>query len=194
MLDLTPSFWQQRYLNQETGWDIGHVSQPLQAYFDQLNDKNLHILIPGGGNGYEAAYLYQQGFKQVYLLDWAAAPLQNFKKNHPHFSDNQLINTNFFEHQGQYDLIIEQTFFCALDPSLRPDYVRQCQQLLKPNGKLVGLLFNIPFDPEKPPYGGDLTSYTAYFAPYFDILIMETCYNSIKPRAGNELFIKLVKK
>jgi Thiopurine S-methyltransferase (TPMT). len=54
--------WQERYLNQQTGWDIGEISQPLKAYFDQLTDKRMRILVPGGGNGYEAAYLHAPWF------------------------------------------------------------------------------------------------------------------------------------
>ena len=28
-------------------------------------------------------------------------------------------------------------------------------QLLKPNGKLVGLMFNVPLNKDKPPFGGN---------------------------------------
>jgi len=47
-------FWEKKYSNDETGWDIGYASTPLTNYFDQLTNKDLKILIPGGGNSYEA--------------------------------------------------------------------------------------------------------------------------------------------
>ncbi len=103
----------------ETGWDLGAVSPPIKAYIDQLNDKNISILIPGAGNAYEAAYLFEQGFKNITVLDLAIKPLKNLKERVPDFPEHQLLHQNFFDHKGQYDLIIEQTFFCALDPSLR---------------------------------------------------------------------------
>ena len=53
------SYWENRYVDATAVWDIGYVSPPLKEYFDQLTDKQLKILIPGGGNGYEAEYLFQ---------------------------------------------------------------------------------------------------------------------------------------
>ena len=37
-------------------------------------------------------------------------------------------------------------------------------------------------------------TYLTYFEPYFDVQVMETAYNSIEPRAENELFMILKKK
>ena len=45
--NLDAEFWENRYRNQETGWDLGTVSPPLKAYIDQLEDKDVAILIPG---------------------------------------------------------------------------------------------------------------------------------------------------
>ena len=66
-------------------------------------------------------------------------------------------------------------------------------ELLAENGKLVGVLFNREFGNNTPPFGGDKTEYQTYFNDYFDFKVMENCYNSIPPRAGNELFINLKK-
>jgi methyl halide transferase len=63
------SDWDQRYLSGQTGWDLGKVSPPLQQYFDQLQRKDLSILIPGCGNSYEAGYLRESGFTAITLLD-----------------------------------------------------------------------------------------------------------------------------
>jgi hypothetical protein len=52
------SYWEEKFIKNETGWDIGYVSTPLKEYFDQLTNKDLKILIPGSGNGYEAEYLF----------------------------------------------------------------------------------------------------------------------------------------
>ncbi len=195
---LTDSYWQNRYEKGEIGWDMGQLSPPLKAYFDQLTDKKARILIPGCGNAHEAAYLHEQGFTNVFLLDWAKAPLKAFHEQHPDFNQNHLLHINFFEFNtaasARFDLIIEQTFFCAINPSLRPAYVQQCAKLLKPTGKLVGLLFNIPLYEDHPPYGGQKEEYEKLFSTQFHIHTMETCYNSISPRAGNELFLKLLAK
>ena len=63
-------FWEEKYSNHQTGWDIGHISTPLKTYIDQLDNKGLTILIPGAGNAYEAEYLVRHGFKNVTIVDW----------------------------------------------------------------------------------------------------------------------------
>ena len=190
-MELDEIFWNDKYISGQMGWDIGYVSTPLKEYIDQLTDKNIRILIPGGGNSYEAEYLFKQGFKNVEVVDISSIPLRNLKKRLPSFPTENLIHNNFFELKGQYDLILEQTFFCALNPSLREAYAEKMVELLKPSGKLVGLLFNVPLYDDKPPYGGDLEAYRKLFSKYFKIKKMEPAYNSIPPRAGNEVFISL---
>ncbi|UCE92730.1 MAG: SAM-dependent methyltransferase [Flavobacteriaceae bacterium] len=188
------SFWSEKYNSNETGWDMGQVSPPIKAYIEQLDNKDLSILIPGAGNAYEAAYLFEKGFTDVTVLDLVKEPLENFKKRVPEFPVSHLIQENFFEHQGEYDLILEQTFFCALDPSLRMDYINKMNSLLKDKAKLVGLLFDFRLTEEGPPFGGDADAYSLAFQKRFHLRTMSPCYNSIKQRLGNELFIIFEKR
>lgn len=185
-------YWTERYVTKNTGWDIGYASTPLKEYIDQLEDKSLNILIPGAGNGYEAEYLWNAGFKNVVIIDISETPLKAFKKRNPNFPENQLIHGDFFEHEGSYDLVLEQTFFCSFVPTdeNRSRYAKQIAALLKPSGKLVGLWFNFPLtgDMEKRPFGGDKSLYLSYLNPYFKTISFEPCYNSIEPRQGKELF------
>ena len=187
-------FWTQRYEQNQTGWDIGEISRPLKEYIDQLEDKNLKILIPGAGNAYEAEFLFKQGFKNVYVADISKKPLQNLIARVPTFPKNQLLNINFFEIEDKFDLILEQTFFCALPIDSRKDYAMKTAELLKQDALLSGLLFSFPLTEDGPPFGGSKEEYLTYFSPYFKIEILESCYNSIKPRQGNELFFKFRKK
>ena len=191
---LNDNYWQNRYLKDDAGWDVGMPSTPIATYIDQLINKDLKILIPGCGNSYEAEYLWKNGFKNVHLLDYALQPISNFKKRVPSFPDTQLFVTDFFKHVGQYDLIIEQTFFCAINPSLRDQYAKHVHSLLADKGKLVGLLFNCEFEKDGPPFGGNADEYKKCFSPYFDFKTFETAFNSIAPRAGRELFINLQKR
>lgn len=142
MLNLFQNFWTNKYETNKIGWDLGEVSPPLKNYFDQLQNKELKILIPGGGNSYEAEYLFNKGFHNVYVVDIAKQPLNNIKLRVPDFPDSQLIHANFFDFDNQFDLIIEQTFFCAINPKLRAAYAAKAFELLNTNGKVVGLLFN----------------------------------------------------
>jgi len=193
-MNLDKEYWSSRYNSNNIGWDLGKVSSPLKAYIDQLEDKSLKILIPGGGNSYEAEYLFSQGFKNVFVIDLAIEPLNNLQKRQPNFPVEQLIQGNFFELEDEFDLILEQTFFCALPLSKRKDYAIKMKELLKPQGKLAGLFFDIEFNKEGPPFGGNKEEYLTYFSPYFKIKILEPSYNSIAPRQGNELFFIFNKK
>lgn len=188
------NYWDQRYIDDNTGWDIGEVSTPLKAYIDQLENVNLKILIPGCGNAHEAEYLYKKGFINVFLIDLSPTALNHFKKRVQGFDDNHLICSDFFDHYDKYDIVIEQTFFCAIDPCLRERYAQHVSEILLPNGKLTGLLFNDVLNADHPPFGGSKKEYLTYFEPYFNIEIMEEAYNSISPRKNRELFIKLIKK
>ncbi|PRX41741.1 methyltransferase [Salegentibacter salegens] len=187
-------FWSQRYEQNQTGWDIGEISTPLKHYIDQFKDKELKILIPGAGNAYEAEYLFKQGFKNVYVADISKKPLRNLKTRFPDFPDEQLLQIDFFDIEDSFDLILEQTFFCALPVDSRQAYAKKSAELLKENGILSGLLFSFPLTENGPPFGGSEEEYLTYFSPYFEIEILEACYNSIKPRQGNELFFKFKKK
>lgn len=191
-LNLDETFWSERYLSGQIGWDIGYVSTPLKEYIDQLANKDLKILIPGGGNSYEAEYLFNKGFANVFVIDISSIPLDNFSKRVPSFPKKNLLHQDFFELEDKFDLILEQTFFCAQNPKLRKEYVSKMHQLLKPAGKLVGVLFNIPLNDDKPPFGGNENEYRSLFEEKFTIDKLELAYNSIPPRAGNELFIKMI--
>jgi thiopurine S-methyltransferase len=185
---LDRDYWSKRYQTNETGWDVGTPSTPLKEYIDQLENKNIKILIPGCGNAYEAQYLFENGFKNVFVIDLAPIPLENLKKRVPDFPSNQLLEGDFFELTNQFDLILEQTLFCAIEPRLRMDYARKSSELLVEKGKLAGVLFNREFD-GGPPFGGSIEEYLGYFSVHFQNVHLEPCYNSIMPRQNSELFM-----
>lgn len=196
METLKATYWNERYLNQQTGWDLGEVSPPIKNYINQITNKDLRILIPGAGNAYEAIYLLVNGFTNVTVIDFASLPLSNLKAKLKNINESHyhLIHDDFFNHEGEYDLIIEQTFFCAINPDLRKKYVKHTHQLLAEKGKIAGLLFNKEFPFDGPPFGGNEDDYKKLFEPEFDIKIIETAYNSVEARKGKELFVVLVSR
>lgn len=187
-------YWTAKYETNQLGWDMGSVSPPLKEYADQLDDKDISILIPGAGNSHEAEYLHAIGFSNVDVLDISTAPLENFQSRVPDFPAERLIRSDFFKWEKSYDLILEQTFFCAIEPRLRNAYAQKMHELLNPKGKLVGLFFDFPLTEAGPPFGGSYQEYFNTFEKWFDIRVLERCYNSIKPRSGNELFLIFEKK
>lgn len=195
-MQLDRDHWEGRYLAGDTGWDAGGPTTPLKAYIDQLTDKDLRILIPGGGRAWEAEYAHRHGFRNVYVIDLTDAPFKDLLHRCPDFPPEHLITGDFFAHEGRYDRILEQTFFCALDPSLRRRYVAHMATLLRPattehaGGVLVGVLFDAPMNADRPPFGGSRSEYLPLFREHFEQVSLEPCYNSIPPRAGNEVWLR----
>lgn len=187
------NYWEERYQNNETGWDIGSISTPLKEYIDQITDKKCRILLPGAGNGYEFDYLISKGFTNVFVVDIAISPLNNIAKRNPAMISN-LLHQDFFTLNEKFDLVLEQTFFCAIPPSMRTDYVSKMNDVLHSKGKIAGLLFDFPLTQEGPPYGGSKDEYLALFSEKFTIKIIERAHNSIKPRQNKELFFIFEKK
>jgi methyl halide transferase len=190
---LDQEYWDTQYKTNATGWDLGKVSPPIKEYIDTVKNKNISILIPGCGNSHEAEYLLSQGFTNITLIDIAPTLVLNLQEKFKNYPNIKIVLGDFFEHKGQYDLVIEQTFFCALPPIMREKYVVEIHKILKDKGLLVGLLFNRTFE-SGPPYGGSQVEYEQLFKDYFDFKIMETCHNSIAPRDKTELFIEFQKK
>lgn len=186
------SFWDNQYQAKTIGWDLGLVSPPIKNHIDTLENKNISILIPGCGNSYEAEYLLEQGFTNITVIDIAPTLVESLKSKFEKNSNITIILGDFFEHQGQYDIIIEQTFFCALLPALRQKYVWKMHQLLVENGKIIGLLFNRDFE-NSPPFGGNKAEYEALFKATFVLNSIEKENNSVPSRSNSELFIAFQK-
>ena len=181
-------YWNKRHQSGDTPWNINMPSPPIAAYIDQLNDKDISILIPGAGHSHEASYLIDHGFDNITVCDISEVAIQNMKLQINNGDMINYLNVDFFTLECTYDLIIEQTFFCAIDPTLRRKYVDKMQRLLKTDGKLAGVLFGIEFPHDGPPFGGNLSEYLSLFSSKLHIHTIEICYNSIPQRMGNELF------
>lgn len=186
------NYWNQQYAANTTGWDLGQVAPAIKRYIDQLPSKTISILIPGCGNAYEAAYLMDQGFTNVTVIDIAPLLVEKLQEKFKGNKGIKIIQGDFFEHKGQYDLIIEQTFFCALPPSMRQRYANKMHSLLNKNGILSGLLFDRAFE-NGPPFGGSRSEYENLFKAAFSFNQIESCRESVEKRAGSELFVELQK-
>ena len=102
-LPLGETFWNNQYVANATGWDLGEVSPPLKAYIDQLTGKNMRILIPGCGNTHEADYLLQLGFTNITVIDSTEKCLLQYK----------IVFTNMFKKisQNNFNVWVRCKFF-----------------------------------------------------------------------------------
>ncbi len=189
---LNAEYWNDRYNGGQTGWDMHQASPPLTQYIDAIFDKELRILIPGCGNAHEADYLLNKGFTNVTLIDISEVVTKKIAEK---YKDKpiKIVCADFFKHTGSYDLILEQTFFCTLSPSMRKKYMEKCFELLVPGGKIAGVLFNKPLGVPGPPFISGDEEYKRIFGLKFSILRYEDCKNSIAPRLGSEVFFEVEK-
>ena len=88
---MSEEFWNDRWKQNKTGWDLGEVSPSLKSYFDQIKDKELKILIPGCGNAYEAEYLFENGFTNVFIIEISKQAILSFSKRCPLFPIQNII-------------------------------------------------------------------------------------------------------
>lgn len=191
---LNAEFWNKLYSSNLAKWDLGFVSPPIKKYIDKQKDKDMRILMPGAGNGYEVEYLFERGFSKVSLLDYSQLAIRNFQRRMPSFPKEQVFADDFFKHEGTYDIIFENNFFSAIHPNQRKEYVQRMHHLLADGGKLVGLVFNEKFAPKGPPFGATKKKYFELFEPYFDLKHFETAESSVESRLGYEFFFEMVRK
>lgn len=193
---LNALFWNQRYENKEIGWDLGEVSPPIKNWIDNQKNKKINILIPGAGKGHEVKYAFEKGFENIFYMDMSHQAGELFKKTCPLFPKDQILIEDFFLFNKPlfFDALIEQTFFCAINPLLRSTYIEKTHEILKENGEIIGLLFNKEFDKNGPPFGGTINEYEELFSNKFDLRKFENSLFSALPRKGFEFWIEFIKK
>lgn len=191
-LILNAEYWNDRYIAGQTGWDMHQASPPLTDYIDTISDQKLRILIPGCGNAHEADYLLKKGFKNVTLIDISEVVTKRIAEKYIH-QPIKIVCDDFFKHTGNYDLILEQTFFCTLSLPMREKYIDKCYELLVAKGKIAGVLFNKPLGVPGPPFISGDEEYKKILGSRFTINRYEDCKNSIAPRLGKEVFFEVEK-
>lgn len=186
-------YWEARYQEAQTGWDLNGPTPALQAAAEAF-PKDARILIPGCGLGWDGEALHRRGYTEVYLSDWAHSAKTQFLERVPDFSPDRFITGDFFSWaadeavHGQFDCILECTFYCAIPPVMRANYARAMERLLRPGGQLLGLLFTFPLTEQGPPFGGSVEEYQARFSAPFQLDQLGPNPLSIASRAEKEVF------
>jgi len=192
-------FWDECYINNTIGWDIGSITPVFEDWCNKLQQK-YSILVPGAGNGYDPLYFASKGH-DVTAVDFSKEATNNIKayakKNQ---IDINIINEDIFKLDinlfNKFDYVIEYTCFCAIDRDQRLDYIKMMSDLLKKNGELIGLFLPVLKDEKDggPPYSINIKEVISQFSDYFDVLKSIKHPLSIKPRLGNEQYIHFKKK
>ncbi len=194
-----PSFWEERYKDNLTPWDIGETAPAFVKYFSSFNEiigeKNIAVL--GCGFGHDAFYLANNNEYKVKAFDFSESAIKHCNQIK---ESKKIENINFYqvdifelaknkEWENCFDYVIEHTCFCAIDPHRRSEYIDLIKYLLKPGGKLVGLFFMRNKELGGPPYGSTPEIIKDFFKKDFKEIIelhLEPCLHT--NLEGNESF------
>lgn len=186
---LSPDFWQQRYEDGTTRWDLGQPSPPLVSWWHGAVWRPQRAIVLGCGRGHDARFLAEQGV-EVLGVDFAPAAIAAAQDQ---YQDSELkldfLQQDIFkllpDYAQQFDLVVEHTCYCAIDPSRRDDYVALSAQLLRPQGRLVAVFFTHNRG-SGPPYPTTPAEIRQRFLPRFQLLQLTPVENSVPRRAGEE--------
>jgi SAM-dependent methyltransferase len=199
-----PGYWDSAYREERDGWDMG---TPTPVFVDLLTRLDMdfrslgavdyarlgrppRVLIPCSGRGYDALLFAGRGW-EVTAVDFAAEPLSWLRREAAHAGlPITILQEDMFSmvrsHPAQYDLIVEYTCVCAIEPDRRQEFLSFAHAVLRPGGVLLALLFPVDGRPGGPPFSIDVDGFTRDAAAHFTLVHDEVPATSVKPRLGKE--------
>ncbi|MFQ5580589.1 MAG: methyltransferase domain-containing protein [Nitrospiria bacterium] len=190
--EVDAAFWEARYRNGDTGWDQGAASPGLIDLLQSGQIQSGNVLVPGCGRGHEARELARAGF-EVTGMDITEGAIREATSlaEREGLQKIKFVQADFFNLPdkgfGPYDWIFEHTFFCAINPRLREDYVLAVARLIKPGGSLIGMFYHIQTE-SGPPFGCTRDELVERFSPQFTLRLEKTP-RSFPDRDGKELLM-----
>ena len=189
--------WQRHYDEDDLGWDLGHVAPPFVDLLESNTIVACKTLVPGCGRGHEVIFLAENGF-DVTAVDYSIGAVNHLNSVILERKLNiKVLNLDFFEldstHDRLYDLLIEQTFFCAISPSQRPLYAETVARILKKGGMIAGLFYHTEKE-GGPPFNTTRQDIIKYFSGSFEIRELTQAKNSAEKRKDKEWLAILIKK
>lgn len=193
----TQEDWQRHYDEGDLGWDLGQVAPPFIRLFESNAILPGKTLVPGCGRGHEVIYLTENGF-EVTAVDYSSGAVNHLKSTvQERKLKCKVLHMDFFgidsTHNGVYDLLIEQTFFCAISPEQRTSYVSTVARALKQGGMLAGLFYHTGKE-GGPPFNTTREDILKHFSDSFEIQQLSKSEDSAEQRKNKEWLVILVKK
>lgn len=198
------AFWDAAYDEKRDGWELGGPSPVLARALSNLHPTGRpRGVVPGCGRGHEVIALAEAGVEAV-GLDFAAqavagarALIQTREATGTLKAPASVVELDLFAALdaglGQFDLAVEHTCFCAIDPARRDEYVAVLAGLVRPGGLLLGV-FYAHDRPGGPPFTTTEAEVRARLEAAFDVVGVSVPGDSIERRRGHELFIEAVRR
>ena len=194
----TAEFWEACFETEMDNWDIGGPTPTFERLSKDLPKGKICVI--GCGRGYDTVTFAKAGF-EVTAVDFARSAVLATRENARKAEvDVTVLREDIFdlpeELHGKFDYILEYTCFCAINPNRRFEYDRVVWQLLKPDGKLLGLFFPLDKDVVEggPPWGVDISELHQLFSLHWDLESEVMPKESIEPRVDREVLMIWKKK
>lgn len=191
---LDAASWDARWQAGDTPWDMQRVAPPLAGALARgLVTAPGRLLAVGCGAGHDARHFAENGF-DVTAIDISPAAVERaaaLAAETGVLMDVRVADLFALDHGlGRFDVALEHTCFCAIDPAQRDDYVDAVADALVPGGHLLGLFF--VFEPETgPPFGASEDELRHRFGRRFDVLHMARPDDSHPARADKDMLVLL---
>jgi len=194
----TAEFWEACYESEMDGWDLGGPTPVFERLASEMPKGKICVI--GCGRGYDAVAFAKAGF-DVTAIDFSRNAVMDARENaRKEGVDIQVLRENIFDLPEdlfyQFDYVMEYPCFCAISPTRRFEYDRVVWQLLKANGKLLGLF--LPLDKELeeggPPWGVEISELHKLFGLHWNLEYEEMPRESIERRADREILMVWRKK
>lgn len=193
-------FWDAAYRDERDGWDMGTPTPVFASLLDRhgrdlrplggpdfsSRQDAVRVALPCSGRGYDAQLFARHGF-DVTAIDFSALALEALRAESAALD---ILQADLFHLPGErpayFDMIVEYTCVCAIEPARRVELVAVFDSILRPGGVLLMLLFPVDGRPGGPPFSIDPDEWRALMAPRFALLYDEIPEDSVKPRRGKE--------
>eukprot|EP00257_Ricinus_communis_P021353 XP_015580826.1 probable thiol methyltransferase 2 isoform X1 [Ricinus communis] len=183
--------WEKCWEQGVTPWDLGQPTPILLHLHHTGSLPKGRALIPGCGSGHDVIAIacperYVVGLD---IAEKAVKKAEELSSSLPNANYCTFLKADFFSWQPTelFDLIFDYTFFCAIEPEMRSQWAIRIQDLLKPDGELITLIFPIDDHLGGPPYKVSVSDYEEVLCPIgFKAVSIVDNELAIKVRLGRE--------
>lgn len=192
-----PHDWRSSYERGDTPWDLGRAHPELEERLARAEVlpagrlRGARALVPGCGRGWDALALARAGM-QVSAVDLVGELAPTVEAALAPLGGRFLAGDALgIEDEAGFDLLWEHTFFCAIEPELRPRYGELARRVLRPGARLAALAFPVGKAPELggPPFGISAAELARALGPAFRLLADEPVRRRVSRRTFEERFL-----
>ncbi|CAN0922980.1 Probable thiol methyltransferase 2 [Linum grandiflorum] len=176
-------------------WDLGRTTPVILHLLQAGTLPKGRALVPGCGTGYDVVAMAcpERFVVGLEISDKAIEKANQLFSNSPNSNHFAFVKAEFFNWNPseKFDLIFDYTFFCAIEPNMRPEWAQRINDLLRPDGELITLIFPISDHVGGPPYKVSVSEYEELLHPMgFKAVLIADNELAVGPRkARNSVMI-----